>query len=734
MKEIINIDLGVQTSPQVQEVRGKDYIEYGDSSGDWRNLYPQFLIDLYYNSSTNAAIINATSEMIAGEDIVIDDENERDLDAVVKLKQFMANANSNETLHELIKKVAFDFKLQGAFALNVVWSKDRTQIAEIYHVPVEKIRVEKPDVMGKVKGYYISSDWTNTRMNKPYRVPAFNVNDRTSANQILYSGLYSPNMNCYFTPDYLAGNNWSLIDQKVSEYHLANISNGFSGSYFISFANGIPTQEERLQIENSLAEKFTGEKSAGRFVLTFSEDRNRVPEITPISVSNADKQYLALQELLVQNILTAHRVTSPMLMGIKNDTGLGSNVDELNAAGNYYLNTVCMPYQLHILKVLRKLFRVNNMDMPISFVQLKPITLDFTSEDLKDVMETDEIREELGLPPLNEEVELKSNFSKVGSMVTDGKEGKIDLPLYDTKEEAIEKAKELGCSGFHEHSLDGNTVYMPCENHEQITSLNDCNCKEEFITPNPCQKGYEAIGTKIKDGREVPNCVPIKAEEVKRFSNKTALEEFIQDFGEDLSEYELVDEEVVDGEHTDFDFEKVINEVANEKLELAKPIKDKPNIITKDKKAKDDEGTFIDQDGVNKSYNNYYKVRYVYATDNFLTNKSGTSRDFCRLMVDSKKVYRKADILNANSLELNPGFGHYGKERYNLFLFKGGPQCRHFWLRRIYKTSLRNAKQPINDSQIVSVTKARSEGFTVKRNDKLVAIAPQRMKNNGYYN
>ena len=138
MKEIINIDLGAQTSPQVQEVRGKDYIEYGDSSGDWRNLYPQFLIDLYYNSSTNAAIINATSEMIAGEDLVIDDENEQNQEAVIKLKQFMANPNSNETLHELIKKVAFDFKLQGAFALNIVWSKDRTQIAEIYHVPVEK--------------------------------------------------------------------------------------------------------------------------------------------------------------------------------------------------------------------------------------------------------------------------------------------------------------------------------------------------------------------------------------------------------------------------------------------------------------------------------------------------------------------------------------------------------------------------------------------------------------------
>lgn len=104
--------------------------------------------------------------------------------------------------------------------------------------------------MGKVNGYYVCADWSNTRQNKPHRVPAFNVNDRTSANQILYSGLYSPNMNCYYTPDYIAGNNWSLIDQKVSEFHLNNITNGFSGSYFISFANGVPTQEERFQIES----------------------------------------------------------------------------------------------------------------------------------------------------------------------------------------------------------------------------------------------------------------------------------------------------------------------------------------------------------------------------------------------------------------------------------------------------------------------------------------------------
>ena len=64
---IININLETSTAPVIAEVRGKDWIEYGDANGDWRNLYPQFLIDLYYSSSITAAIVNSTAEMIAGE-------------------------------------------------------------------------------------------------------------------------------------------------------------------------------------------------------------------------------------------------------------------------------------------------------------------------------------------------------------------------------------------------------------------------------------------------------------------------------------------------------------------------------------------------------------------------------------------------------------------------------------------------------------------------------------------
>ena len=659
MDKIISVDLSTSTSPCVTEVRGKEWISYGDANGEWSNLYPQFLIDLYYSSSITAAIVNATSEMISAEDIVISDKEDRDEEARVKLQNFMNNANGNETLHEVLKKVAFDFKLQGAFALNIVWARDRSQgIAEIYHIPVEKIRCEKPDEFGKTRGYYVSGDWSNTRMNKPYRVPAFNVNDRTSPNQILYTGLYSPSMNSYYTPDYVSCNNWALIDSKVSEFHLNNISNGFTGSFMISFANGVPTAEERRQIEQSLTDKFTSEKNAGKFVLTFSDDKTRVPEITSISPSDLDKQFLALQTLLTSNILSGHRVTSKTLMGLDSANGFSSNADELLNASNFYLNTVVMPFQGQILKVLHKIFQVNNMDMPVQFVQLKPITIQFDSKTIREVMTQDEIREEIGLPPLDVEEETL-DFAKVGMI--DGK------PVFDTIEEALASAKTLGCEGYHEHDYEGKTVYMACEGHTEATELS----------------------------------------------------KFIKEFGEDMPEdWELVEEEVVDGEHQDFDFEQVLNEVANEKLELASTGTARPNARSK-------------QDGTNKSDNEFYKVRYVYTQDNFLSQTGGT-RDFCKLMDSSKKIYRKEDILQMGNRAVNPGWGPRGANTYSIWLYKGGGNCHHYWLRQIYKTSLRGAKSNISSSQLIGYTKARSEGFTAEKNDNLVARPPKRMKNNGF--
>ena len=276
-------------------------------------------------------------------------------------------------------------------------------------------------------------------------------------------------------------------------------------------------------------------------------------------------------------------------------------------------------------------------------------------------MTIDEIREELGLEPLGDEdtVEQDVKLSKVGMI--DGQ------PVFSTIEEAEAHAKTLGCEGYHEHEYEGRTAYMACEGHEEATELS----------------------------------------------------KFIEEFGEDIpNDWELIEEEVVDGEHQDFNFEQELNKFQGDKLELASTGTARPNARSS-------------QDGTNKSDNDFYKVRYVYTKDNFL-RQVGSTREFCRLMSSASKVYRKEDILQMGNRPVNAGWGPRGAATYSIWLYKGGGNCHHFWLRQIYKTSLRGAKGDIKPSEAISYTKALSEGFTAEKNDNLVARPPKRMKNNGF--
>ena len=117
------------------------------------------------------------------------------------------------------------------------------------------------------------------------------------------------------------------------------------------------------------------------------------------------------------------------------------------------------------------------------------------------------------------------------------------------------------------------------------------------------------------------------------------------------------------------DFEKTLNEEVNKKIKLAKTGTARPNARSS-------------QDGVNKSYNDYYKVRYVYAEDEFLKNKTGQERPFCKKMMEANKIYRKEDILQMSNMVVNDyyystnqkrniGWGANGDLKYSIWLYKG---------------------------------------------------------------
>ena len=362
--------------------------------------------------------------------------------------------------------------------------------------------------------------------------------------------------------------------------------------------------------------------------------------------------------------MTGHRVTSPMLLGVKTEGQLGGR-DELMQAFEIYQNTVVKPYQEHILKTLKKILLVNDIQVDLQIVQSSPIMTTFTVEDMRNVMTKEEIREKLGLEPLEQENLESEKLAKVGDI--DG------MPVYSTVEEALIKAKELGCEGFHEHELNGEKVYMPCAKHED---------------------------TKTRMNVE-----------------KTELDLFLETVEDIPEDWELVEEEVVDGEHLEFDFEGELNKIATEKVELS------TGRAIPDAKS--------EQDGISKKTFDYFRVRYVYAEDEFLKRKTGKKRAFCQKMIAAKKLYRKEDI--DRMFKLNKEFSPKGsKAGYDKFIWKGGNNCHHFWLRQIYKTKLGiDVSTKIKDAELIGYTKARSEGFTAKKNDKRVAIAPKRMPRQG---
>lgn len=316
--------------PVIQEQRGKDYIKFGID-----NLFPQELITLYDTSAMNHTCIDAIKDGIFGEGIV--DYGGEYINT------------EGETIDDVFEKISLDYTLFGGYSLNLIWNKEGTRIAEIYHLPFANVRSGKPDDEDKIHSYYYCSDWSQIRKYKPVEYKAFNPTDtkKDAASQIYYCKNYNPGQEIYPLPAYIGGVNDIQLDARVSRFHNANISNGLAPSMFVQFRNGIPSPEERRDIYREIEDTFSGEENAGRFFLAFSEPGKEL-EVTPIENAN-DDYYLTLEQRITSRILTAHRITSPLLLGIKDGAGFSSNSDEIITSYSHFMNTVVRPKQTKIL-------------------------------------------------------------------------------------------------------------------------------------------------------------------------------------------------------------------------------------------------------------------------------------------------------------------------------------------------------------------------------------------------
>ena len=230
-------------------------------------------------------------------------------------------------------------------------------------------------VDGEIDTYYYSADWSKHKKSeykpRPYR--AFSVEDRSSASQILMIRDKNPALFYGFAPDYIAATDYIQLDLEIAQFHLSNISNGMFPSMAINFKNGIPSSEERRVIERQINQKFSSSKAAGKILITFNDGGETTPEIVPIDSNGSSESYQFLSKEVVNKVLSGHRVTSPLLFGIRAEGGgLGSNADELRDSYSLFNNTVIIPFQNILLKGLEKIFKVNDINLDLYFKTLKP--------------------------------------------------------------------------------------------------------------------------------------------------------------------------------------------------------------------------------------------------------------------------------------------------------------------------------------------------------------------------
>ena len=355
----------------------KGLVRYGDN-----NLFPQYLEELAQASPVHGGLINSISQMVAGKGFT-------STNAVVK------QAMDDLGFDKLLPRIAKDFEKHGGYFLEVIYTLDRQRIARIDHLPYTDCRFSINLEDGEILGIQYSRDWARAtgtaKRFRPVFIPSFDFECRgEEPRQVLWTmGDISSN-EYYSKPDYISALNYIELDKHISIYHVNNIINGFFPSHIAQFYGSVPELDQQLAIKRNYESKLGATEAGGVFMI-FSENKDLSTEITPFPLSDADKQYQFLSEESTRKIMIAHRVTSPLLFGIRDGGGLGSNKDEIMASWELFKNQVLEPKQRTICTPIEEMFLALGQDASISILPNTPMamlqiaTADATSTDSTNV-------------------------------------------------------------------------------------------------------------------------------------------------------------------------------------------------------------------------------------------------------------------------------------------------------------------------------------------------------------
>lgn len=344
--------------PEVKEQPGKDYITFGK-----KNQFFEHLISRARGSVTNGAIISSVSNLIYGKGLSATNKAQKPNEWAQLLSLFKDDD---------IRKWISDFEITGQFAIQCQWQGKHKSIKTATHIPIESLAPEKIGDDGEIKAYYFSNNWKKVNgVGDLRRIPV--LGESSEGVEVLVVKPYQAGLFYFGLPTWFSAVMWAEIEEEISNYHINNIQHGFAPSVFISFNNSYPdSDEEADKTVKNIQDLYSGSSNAGRAIISWSDDKEHESTITPVALSDASDQYQFLSDEASFKILSAHRIPSPLLIGLPSKTGFSSNAEELKTGSILMESYVLNPPRQIIIKAFDEIQVINGLNLDLFFDPLNP--------------------------------------------------------------------------------------------------------------------------------------------------------------------------------------------------------------------------------------------------------------------------------------------------------------------------------------------------------------------------
>ena len=368
---LISVKFAKAEQPKFEERKGQGYIQYGAN-----NDYPDYLLNLYKESSKHGAIIKGKSNYIYGKGFNFP-------------KDLMANTQG-ETFNNIFKKAVKDDELFSGYYLQIIYNLEG-KIKDVYHLDFKKVRTNKEQ-----NCFYVKNDWQDNR-EKARAYPAFSgTYNKDNPSQVLFVKQYNPGDEIYPTPNYSQALNYIESDVQVSRHILGNAKDGFVATTAINLNNGEPNEEQKEQVEKDIKKKFTGSEG-DRVLLFFNKSKDTAAEVIPLSQTMLTKEdFTNINNLIQQEIFAGHQITSPMLFGIKTEGQLGGS-SEIRDSYEIFNNTYVAERQQQHEEVFNKLLTLMGDATGYVIIPVEPLGYGLRDELLLDVMPREYFLDKLGV-------------------------------------------------------------------------------------------------------------------------------------------------------------------------------------------------------------------------------------------------------------------------------------------------------------------------------------------------